>query len=114
MILTNFAKISHHEGAIVCSYETVIPLSLPRLQPKLEALMEEVARFVDTSGGIIGHIKAHASESGRSVTLSTAGADVTATPGFCEETEVSFTAIVFAADEKKLQSLVEQLFDEIA
>ena len=113
MILSDFAKITHHEGAIVCSYETVLPLPLDQVQPRLETLMEAVARFVEGQKGILGHIKVHASESGRSVTLSTTGSGVSAIPGCNEETAVSFTAIVFAVEEKALCALVENLFEEI-
>ena len=113
MIVSDFAKITHHEGAIVCSYETVLPFPLPQVQPQLETLLEKVSRFVEAQEGIVGHIKVHASESGRCVTLSTTGNGVTATPGCNEETAVSFTAIVFAVDEKKLRTLVEQLIDQM-
>ncbi len=111
--LTGFAKITHHQGAIVCSYETMLTLPLDQAQNALTGLMEQLQQFVDAQGGIIGHIKAHIQEQGRAVSLSTTGDGVHATDSSATETQVRFVAIVFAVEERRLQTLVEELFAEL-
>lgn len=111
--LCSFAKITHHEGAIVCSYETVLDLPLETVEPKLVNLMEMLQTYIELQSGLIGHIKAHAEESGRTRSLSAVGSEVTVLSGQQVQTTVSFTAIVFFVDENQLQRKVEQLFDEI-
>ena len=113
MELNPFAQITHHEGAIICSYETILDLPLDAVQPKLTELIETVQAHVLNQNGIVGHIKAYAEEQGRSLSFSATGAKVTLLPGCGEVTSVSFTAIVFGIEEKTLQYLVEDYFNKM-
>lgn len=112
--LDSFAKITHHEGAIVCSYETVLDLPLDAVEPQMIRLMEAVQNHIEQQNGLVGHIKAHSEESGRTLTFSAAGSKVTILSGPGVQTSVSFTAIAFSVDDKKLQLLVEDLFHGIS
>lgn len=110
--LSSFATITHHDGAIICSYETVLDLPLDAAKPKLIAVIEAIQRYVENENGIVGHIKAFAEESGQAMTFSATGGKVSTLPGDNVQTSISLAVIVFDVNEKELQSLVEDLFDE--
>lgn len=111
--MIDFATITHHGGAIICSYNTVLNHPLDTAQMQITNLIVAIQQFIETQGGFVGHIKAYLEEEGRGCALSATGGAVSVTPGCSEQTAVHFTAIVFSVDEKKLQILVEQLFEEI-
>lgn len=111
--INGFATITHHGGAIVCSYETELDISLETVQPRIVKLIHQVQTYVEETGGIVGHIKAYAEESRKSLTFSGTGGDVSVITGQNTLTSVSFAAIVLLTDEKALRQKVEQLFDEL-
>ena len=108
--VTDCAMITHHEESIICTYETTVEQPLTAISRKIESLLEDIRNFVDTNGGLVGHIKAYLQECGDGIFLSTTGGRVQAQQVMGKSVQVTFTAIVFACDETALCREVEALF----
>lgn len=107
------AVITHHEGSIICAYETVVKLPLVKIGLQMETLLEKVQDFVNRSGGIVGHIKAYLEEHGAGMFLSAAGGTIQSQQIAGKSVQIYFTAIVFACDEDMLSREVEALFAQL-
>lgn len=111
-LLKDHAVITHHEGSIICAYETVVKLPLAQIKLQMEMLFEKVQDFVSSSGGIVGHIKAYLEECGDGTFLSATGGTIQSQQIEEKSVQIYFAAIVFACDENMLSREVEALFTQ--
>lgn len=111
--LKDQAVITHHEGSIICAYETAVKLPLSKIRLQMETLLEKVQDFVNSSGGIVGHIKAYLEERGEGIFLSAAGGTIQSQQIEEKNVQIYFAAIVFACDENMLSREVEALFAQL-
>ena len=109
--IDGLAQITHHGDAIICSFETILDCGLEEAKEKVLTAIKMVEQLVNEENGLIGHIKAHIKESGRSISISTTGGPATIMNGISTETEVSFTAIVFFVNEIILREIIERQFE---
>lgn len=105
--------ITHHENAVIVSAEREIRGDYNRVKEAMTRGLKDLADWVESQNGLVGHIKAHLSEKGYSAMLSTTGDDVQIKESDKQIVTVNLAVIVFVDNEEGLAEQVSQLLKEI-
>ena len=92
-----------HEGATVCSLEMDLNKCPDSLKADMENAINELEKWLDEQGALIGHLKGYIKEAGPTTTFSTTGNGLTIENYEQGGTSVGFASIVFGPTEEELK-----------
>lgn len=98
--------ITHHENAIIISAEREISGDYLLIKDTLALGLKELADWVESQDGLVGHIKGHLTEKAKSAMLSTTGDGVQIKEAHHPVVILNLAVIVFVADEASLANQV--------
>lgn len=105
--------MSRHDDAIIGTVVINIKGDYESGVNTLKRCMNEVARWVEDEGGLVGHIKAFVREEVRSCMISVPEAgDVQIKEGGCRQICVENANIVFGVDIEKFEEKLKDLYKE--
>lgn len=102
-------SITHHENAVIVSAQREISGDFTQVKETLAHGLKELADWVDSQNGLVGHIKAHLSTKGNSAMLSTTGDAVQIKETDSTSVTINLAVIVFIENETGLADQVTQL-----
>ncbi|MDR1422644.1 MAG: hypothetical protein LBI64_07265 [Coriobacteriales bacterium] len=98
--------ITEHEGALIATVELKLIGAYDEIERDLAKRLERLARMIEDTGGVIGHIKASLFGGGMVSTLSTTGSSVAVSRGTDFSGRAEVAAIVLAISEERLYAAV--------
>lgn len=110
----NDLSITHHENAIIVSAEREISGDYQLIKDALALGLKELANWVESQNGLVGHIKAHLTEKGKSTMLSTTGDTVQVKEAHHPAVILNLAVIVFIADEAALANQVSVMIEKLS
>ena len=102
--------ITTHDMSIVGSYAFSIEKKYDEAQLLLDQMLKQVAKEVENSGGIIGHIKAFLKADGESCMISITEEESNKRSLKAECCKVEGVAIVFGIEPEQLKSILTNAF----
>ncbi|MBI4857219.1 MAG: hypothetical protein HY818_10830 [Acetobacterium woodii] len=102
-------SITHHENAVIVSAEREISGDFTQVKETLALGLKDLADWVDSQNGLVGHIKAHLSTKGNSAMISTTGDAVQIKETDSTSVSINLAVIVFIENETGLADQVTQL-----
>jgi len=110
----NNISITHHENAVIVSAEREISGDFTQTKETLTLGLKELADWVDNQNGLVGHIKAHLAEKGKSAMLSTTGDEVQVKEIHHPTVILNLAVIVFVADEDGLANHISAMIEKLS
>jgi hypothetical protein len=110
----NDLSITHHENAIIVSAEREISGEYQQIKDALALGLKELADWVESQNGLVGHIKAHLTEKGKSAMLSTTGDEVQVKEAHHPAVILNLAVIVFVVDEAGLANQVSAMLENLS
>ncbi|MEA4807613.1 hypothetical protein LNN31_06100 [Acetobacterium wieringae] len=107
-------SITHHENAVIVSAEREISGDYQLIKDALVLCLKELADWVESQDGLVGHIKAHLTEKGKSAMLSTTGDTVQIKEAHHPAVILNLAVIVFVADETALANQVAAMLEKLS
>ncbi|MBF7097036.1 hypothetical protein [Alkalibacter mobilis] len=104
-------SVTTHDMSIVGSYRFKIDSSYIEGEKLLEIVLKKIASDVKSSGGIVGHIKAHLSSSGNGCLISITDEETDKRYTDLENCFVEGVAIVFGITTKELEDILIKNID---
>ncbi len=102
-------EITTHENAVIGTVRIRIPGSYDTALEDLRTRMDQTAREVEESGGMVGHIKAFAREETRTAMVSIPEpGDIQTKEGSDPGLHCEIANIVFGIDEETLEHILEK------
>lgn len=106
-------SITHHENAIIISAEREISGEYLPIKEAIAVGLNGLADWVESQNGLVGHIKTHLTEKGKSAILSTTGDGVQVNEVYHPKVILNLAVIVFAVDEADLANQVLTILNKL-
>ncbi|WKY45784.1 hypothetical protein Q5O14_06710 [Eubacteriaceae bacterium ES2] len=107
-------KIHTHDSSVIASFKIELGESLSATEAKIEGCLNRIAKAVESSDGIIGHIKGFIQYQGENSMLSITDEEVRKKRGLANLCTCECVAIVFNVEPMDLEKIIENELIKLA
>ncbi len=97
-------KLQHHEDALIISTTQSAGININDFCQKLELFLNEISEYIESEGGLVGHLKGFIHETNHGISFSCTGAETTFKTYDLEKVDFSIVLIVYNIPEDNLMN----------